>query len=101
MTGTPAEAVRWQQQYDIPAQNIYDYQTFGRMIDNPATDIVYVLLPNALHAEYVVQAAQAGKHVICEKPLATSVADARRMVAACQKAGKQFSIGYRLHFNHN
>ncbi|MFD1467276.1 Gfo/Idh/MocA family protein [Hymenobacter caeli] len=102
VTGTPAKAAQWKQQYNIPDQNIYDYKTFDRIIDNPAIDIVYVVLPNALHAEYVVRAAQAGKHVICEKPLATSAADARRMIAACQKAGKQFSVGYRLHFEpHN
>ncbi|WP_151087105.1 Gfo/Idh/MocA family protein [Hymenobacter baengnokdamensis] len=102
VTGSPAKAAQWQKQYGIPAKNCYDYQTFDRMIDNPAIDIVYVVLPNALHAEYVVRAAQAGKHVICEKPMATSVADARRMIAAMEKAGKKFSIGYRLHFEpHN
>ena len=102
VTGSLAKAAQWQKQYGIPAKNCYDYQTFDRIIDNPAIDIVYVVLPNALHAEYVVRAAQAGKHVICEKPMATSVADARRMIAAMEKAGKKFSIGYRLHFEpHN
>jgi predicted dehydrogenase len=102
VTGSPAKAAQWQQQYSIPAKNCYDYKTFDRIIDNPAIDIVYVVLPNALHAEYVVRAAQAGKHVICEKPMATSVADARHMVAAMEKAGKKFSVGYRLHFEpHN
>jgi predicted dehydrogenase len=102
VTGSPAKAAQWQQQYNLPAKNCYDYKTFDRIIDNPAIDIVYVVLPNALHAEYVVRAAQAGKHVICEKPLATSVADARHMIAAMEKAGKKFSVGYRLHFEpHN
>jgi predicted dehydrogenase len=102
VTGSPAKAVQWQKQYNLPAKNCYDYQTFDRIIDNPAIDIVYVVLPNALHAEYVVRAAQAGKHVICEKPMATSVADAQHMLAAMKKAGKQLSIGYRLHFEpHN
>ena len=102
VTGTPAKAAQWKQQYRIPDKNAYDYKTFDRIVDNPDIDIVYVVLPNALHAEYVVRAAQAGKHVICEKPLATSVADARRMVAAVQKAGRKFSVGYRLHFEpHN
>jgi predicted dehydrogenase len=102
VTGSPAKAAQWQKQYSLPAKNCYDYKTFDRIIDNPAIDIVYVVLPNALHAEYVVRAAQAGKHVICEKPLATSAADARQMIAAMKKAGKQFSVGYRLHFEpHN
>ena len=102
VTGSPAKAVQWQKQYGIAARNCYDYQTFDRVIDNPAIDIVYVVLPNALHAEYVVRAAQAGKHVICEKPMATSVADAQHMITAMDKAGKKFSVGYRLHFEpHN
>ena len=102
VTGSPAKAAQWQQQYNLPAKNCYDYKTFDRILDNPAIDIVYVVLPNALHAEYVVRAAQAGKHVICEKPLATSVADAQHMIAAMAKAGKKFSVGYRLHFEpHN
>jgi len=102
VTGSPAKAAQWQKQYNLPAKNCYDYKTFDRIIDNPAIDIVYVVLPNALHAEYVVRAAQAGKHVICEKPMATSVADAQHMIAAMAKAGKKLSIGYRLHFEpHN
>ncbi len=102
VTGSPAKAAQWQKQYRLPTGNCYDYKTFDRIADNPAIDIVYVVLPNALHAEYVVRAAQAGKHVICEKPMATSVADARRMIAAMEKAGRKLSIGYRLHFEpHN
>ncbi|MCC3160792.1 Gfo/Idh/MocA family oxidoreductase [Hymenobacter sp. 15J16-1T3B] len=98
VTGTPAKARQWQQQYGLSAKSCYDYQTFDRLADNPDIDIVYIVLPNALHAEYAVRAAQAGKHVICEKPMATTVADAQRMIAASQKAGKKLSIGYRLHF---
>ncbi|MDB5235093.1 MAG: glucose-fructose oxidoreductase [Hymenobacter sp.] len=98
VTGTPAKAAQWKQQYQIPEQNIYNYQTFDRIADNPAIDIVYVVLPVGLHAEYVERAARAGKHVICEKPMATSAEDCRRMIAAMRKAGRKFSIGYRLHF---
>ncbi|MBJ6110684.1 Gfo/Idh/MocA family oxidoreductase [Hymenobacter sp. BT523] len=98
VTGTPAKATQWKQQYSLPDANIYNYQTFDRIADNPAIDIVYVVLPVGLHAEYVERAARAGKHVICEKPMATSTEDCRRMIAAMQKAGKKFSIGYRLHF---
>jgi predicted dehydrogenase len=56
------------------------------------------VLPNAMHAEYVIRAAKAGKHVICEKPMAVTVEDCDRMIAACNEAGKMLSIGYRLHF---
>lgn len=98
VTGTPAKATQWKQQYQIPDQNVYDYKTFDRIVDNPAIDIVYIVLPVALHAEYVERAARAGKHVICEKPMAVTAADCRRMIVAMNKAGKKFSIGYRLHF---
>lgn len=102
VTGSPEKAAKWKQHYQLADKNSYDYKTFDRIIDNPDIDIVYVVTPNALHTEYVVRAAQAGKHVICEKPMATSAADCRRMMAACDKAGKKLSIGYRLHFEpHN
>jgi predicted dehydrogenase len=102
VTGSPEKAAQWKQKHQLLDKNCYDYKNFDRIADNPDIDIVYVVTPNALHAEYAVRAAQAGKHVICEKPMATSVADARRMIAASQKAGKKLSIGYRLHFEpHN
>jgi len=99
VTGTPEKAQKWKQQYSIPDKNIYNYQNFDSIKDNPDIDIVYVVLPNSMHAEYVERAARAGKHVICEKPMATSVEDCRRMIDACKKAGKKLSIGYRLHFD--
>ncbi|UPL47916.1 Gfo/Idh/MocA family protein [Hymenobacter sublimis] len=98
VTGTPAKATQWRQQYQLPEKNIYSYQTFDRIVDNPDIDIVYIVLPVGLHAEYVERAARAGKHVICEKPMAPTADECRRMIAAMQKAGKKFSIGYRLHF---
>jgi predicted dehydrogenase len=102
VTGSPAKAAKWKEQYQLADKDIYNYKTFDRIVDNPDIDIVYVVTPNALHAEFAVRAAQAGKHVMCEKPMATTVADARRMIAASKKAGKKLSIGYRLHFEpHN
>ncbi|MCB2409121.1 Gfo/Idh/MocA family protein [Hymenobacter lucidus] len=98
VTGTPAKAKQWKKQYNIPDKNIYDYQNFDRIADNPDIDIIYIVLPVGLHAEYVERAAKAGKHVICEKPMAPTADECRRMIAAMQKAGKKFSIGYRLHF---
>ena len=98
VTGTPAKEKRWASKYGIPESNIYNYKTYDRIADNPDIDIIYVVLPNGMHAEYTIRASEAGKHVICEKPMATSVADAQAMVDACRKAGKKLSIGYRLHF---
>jgi predicted dehydrogenase len=57
------------------------------------------VLPNNMHAEYTIRAAQAGKHVTSEKPMAITVEDCDKMIAACKKAGKMLSIGYRLHFD--
>jgi predicted dehydrogenase len=102
VTGTPAKASEWKDKYKIPEKNVYSYETFDTIRDNPDIDIIYIVLPNGLHAEYTIRAAQAGKHVICEKPMATSVEDCQRMIAACNENGVKLSIGYRLHFEpHN
>ena len=85
-------------QYGVPEKNLYDYKNFDTVKDNPEIDVVYVVLPNALHAEYTVRAAQAGKHVLCEKPMATTVADAQRMVDACKQAGRRLMIAYRCQY---
>lgn len=98
VTGTPAKAERWQKQYNLPPKNCYTYQNFDDIAANPAIDLVYVVLPNALHKEFTIRAARAGKHVIVEKPMATSAADCRAMITACAAAGVQLAVGYRLHY---
>lgn len=98
VTGTPSKAEEWSKKYNIPKKNIYRYDTFDSIANNPDIDIVYVVLPNSMHAEYVIRAAKAGKHVICEKPMAVSVKECEAMIAACKAAKRQLSIGYRLHF---
>ncbi len=99
VTGTPAKVKPWQERYAIADKNVYGYENFDSIANNKDIDIVYVVLPNAMHAEFVIRAAQAGKHVICEKPMATTVEDCDRMIQACAKAKVQLSIGYRLHFD--
>src|SRR5580658_1389562 len=91
VTGHPEKAARWASEYGLPEKNLYSYETFDRIADNPDIDIVYVVTPPALHREFVVRAAKAGKHVISEKPLATSVEDCDAMIAACREAKVQFS----------
>ncbi|MFI5129933.1 MAG: Gfo/Idh/MocA family protein [Chitinophagales bacterium] len=98
VTGTPSKIDIWKNKYSIPDKNIYNYQDFDNIKDNPDIDIVYVVLPNSMHAEYVIRAAKAGKHVITEKPMAIAAEDCDRMIAACKDAGKMLSVGYRLHF---
>jgi predicted dehydrogenase len=101
-TGNPDKLEVWKKKYNLDQDACYTYRNFDQIKDNPAIDIVYVALPNSLHAEFVIAAARAGKHVICEKPMAITVTDCDRMIAACKEAGKMLSIGYRLHFEpHN
>src|SRR5215472_1159678 len=89
----------WKKKYDLDDTNIYSYKDFDAIKNNDAIDIVYVVLPNSLHKEYVIRAAGAGKHVICEKPMAISVEECDEMIEACNKAGVRLSLGYRLHFD--
>ena len=98
VSGDAAKAQRVAAEHGLDARSIYSYADFDRIRDNPDVDIVYVCLPNSMHAEYSIRAARAGKHVLCEKPMATSVAECEAMIAACKRAGRKLMIGYRVHF---
>jgi predicted dehydrogenase len=98
VSGHRDKALRIAAQYGVPATSIYSYEQMGAMSKNKAIDAVYVALPNSMHAEYTIRSAKAGKHVLCEKPMATSVADAEAMIAACQTAKVKLMIAYRLHY---
>lgn len=99
VTGHPEKGEKWAAEYDLKKTNIYSYESLDRIADNKEIDIVYVVTPPGLHPEFAIRAAKAGKHVISEKPMATSVADCDRMIAACKAAGVQLGIGYRLHYD--
>ncbi|MCS1411560.1 MAG: Glucose--fructose oxidoreductase [Verrucomicrobia subdivision 3 bacterium] len=98
VSGTPAKIERWQKQYHLPAKNCYAYDTYDQIADNPDIDVIYIVLPNSMHAEYTIRAAQLGKHVLCEKPMANSAADCEAMIAACEQADRKLAIGYRCQF---
>jgi predicted dehydrogenase len=98
VSGDAAKAKRVAAEYGVPERNLYDYQNFDRIRDNPDIDIVYICLPVSMHAEYTIRAAKAGKHVLCEKPMAVSSAECESMIAACRQAGRKLMIGYRCHF---
>jgi predicted dehydrogenase len=95
VSGHPDKAKSVAASYGISEDSIYNYDNFDKIRDNPNIDAVYIGLPNSMHAEYSIRAAQAGKHVLCEKPMANSVADCEAMIAACKKANRQLMIAYR------
>lgn len=98
VTGTPEKEKVWQEKYDIKRENIYNYENYDEIANNDTIDIVYVVLPNAMHAEYTIRAAKAGKHVICEKPMALNAKECEAMIKACKDNDRKLSIGYRMHF---
>jgi len=97
VTGTPAKIDKWKQQYNIPDKNVYNYENFDNIADNDSIDVVYVVLPNSMHKEFVIRAAKAGKHVFCEKPMGLTSKECEEMIAACKNAGVRLFVGYRLH----
>ena len=97
VTGTPEKIPVWQEKYGIANENVYNYENMHEMADNEDIDIVYIVLPNALHKKYSVIGAEAGKHVWCEKPMAITVAECQDIINACKKNKVQLTIGYRMH----
>lgn len=74
------------------------YTRYEDLLANPDVTVVAIHTPNAQHAEQAIAAARAGKHVFCDKPMATSVADAERMVRECEKAGVKLGINFHNRF---
>jgi glucose-fructose oxidoreductase len=101
VTGSPAKAKTWKLKYNIPQKNIYNYENFDTIANNPDIDVIYIVLPPSMHAEYVIRAAKAGKHVWCEKPMAMTVTECQSMIDACQQNKVKLSIGYRMQHEPN
>ncbi len=101
VSGDRAKALQVAAQHGVAEQSVYSYADFDKIADNPDVQVVYVVLPNALHEEYVVRAAKAGKHVLCEKPMATSPAECERMIAACKAAARHLMVAYRIQYEPN
>jgi predicted dehydrogenase len=98
VSGHRDKADRIAAQYNVPSGSIYSYENFDEIAANKAVEAVYIALPNSMHAEYTIRAAKAGKHVLCEKPMATSVSDCEKMIAACKAANVKLMIAYRCHY---
>lgn len=98
VTGTPSKAEEWKKKHGIPDSHVYDYGNFDRIAENPDVDVVFIVLPNSMHEEFAIRAAKAGKHVFCEKPMANSAEECRRMIAAAKEADRLLGVGYRCQF---
>ncbi|HEV8282778.1 MAG TPA: Gfo/Idh/MocA family oxidoreductase [Chitinophagaceae bacterium] len=98
ISGTPSKISAWQAKYNIPEKNCYNYENFDAIKNNPDIDAVYVITPNALHHDEVIRVAKAGKHAICEKPMAINAKQGQEMIDACKKANVKLLVGYRMHF---
>ncbi len=98
VSGNPDKLARVGDAYGVPSEARYSYDDFAAIAANPAVEAVYIILPTGLHAEWAERAFAAGKHVMCEKPMALSAAECERMIAASERAGRKLMIGYRCHF---
>ncbi len=101
VTGSPWKIPKWQKRYSIPDKNIYNYENMDRIANNPDIDVIYIVLPTGLHAQYAIKAANTGKHVWCEKPMARTAAECRSIIDACAKNKVKLSIGYRMQHEPN
>jgi len=98
VSGHPDKAHKLALRYGVSAKNIYNYQNYDSIKDNPDVDVIYIVLPNGMHAEYTVRGFEAGKHVLCEKPMANNSAECKEMIAAAKKADRKLMIAYRCHY---
>ena len=98
VSGNPEKAAEIAARTGVAEGSVYSYETFDQIADNPEIDVVYVITPNSLHRDLVVRAFEAGKHVMVEKPMATTPEDCEAMIAARDAAGKKLMVAYRAHF---
>jgi len=98
VSGHPDKANKLALRYTVNPKNIYNYQNYDSIRDNPDVDIIYIVLPNGMHAEYTIRGVQAGKHVLCEKPMANTPADCQAMIDAARKANRKLMVAYRCRY---
>ena len=98
VSGHPDKANKLALRYGVNPKNIFNYQNYDTIKDNPEVDIIYIVLPNGMHAEYTVRGLQAGKHVLTEKPMANTPAECQQMIDASRKAGRKLMVAYRCRY---
>ncbi len=101
VTGSPDKIPSWQEKYGIPDKNVYSYDDMHRIADNEGIDVVYIVTPTGTHARFSIAAANTGKHVWCEKPMAMNVEECQSIIDACNKNKVQLTIGYRVQHEPN
>lgn len=84
--------------YGVNPKNIYNYQNYDSIKNNPEVDIIYIVLPNGMHAEYTVRGLAAGKHVLTEKPMANAPAECQEMIDAARSAARKLMVAYRCRY---
>ncbi len=98
VSGDAGKARKLAQQYGIKQSSLYDYKSYDQIAQNPDVKVIYIVLPNGMHEEFVVRGAKTGKHILCEKPMANSAAECERMIAACNAANVKLMIAYRQQY---
>lgn len=101
VTGSPEKIPIWQRRYDIPDGNVYNYGNMEGIANNADIDVIYIVLPTGLHSEYAIKAAETGKHVWCEKPMAKTALECQAIIDACNKNRVKLAIGYRMQHEPN
>lgn len=98
VSGHPDKANNLALRYGVNPKNIYNYQNYDLIRDNPEVDVIYIVLPNGMHAEYTVRGLQAGKHVLSEKPMARTPQECQQMIDAGRKAERKLMVAYRCRY---
>ncbi len=98
VSGHPDKANKLALRYGVNPKNIYNYENYDSIKDNPEVDVIYIVLPNSMHAEYTIRGVQAGKHVLSEKPMANTPAECQSMIDAARKADRKLMVAYRLRY---
>ena len=98
VTGSREKGEKLAARYGVNPKNIYNYQNYDALRDNPEVDVIYIVLPNGMHAEYTIRGAKAGKHILTEKPMANTPKDCEEMIAACRQANRKLMVAYRCRY---
>src|SRR5215469_16991485 len=98
VSGHPDKANKLAQRFGVDPKSIYNYQNYDSIRDNPEVDVIYIVLPNGMHAEYTIRGHHAGKHVLTEKPMANTPTECQLMIDAARKANRKLMVAYRCRY---